>query len=227
MDGCCLADDPPQGCYTAAEQTSERIEEAVNDDLKTSMDNAALLIIDVQQGMDDPSRPARNNPDAEEHIARLLKAWRNSGKPLVHIQHDSLNPDSVFVKGKPGFPIKEIVAPQPGEPWIVKHHHSAFVDTDLEEYLRAEGIDTVIVTGLVANHCVETTARMANNLGFTVFLPRDATASWDDVSYDGTHFDAETIYQITLMNLHSEFATITSVDEVIEALQQPALTAAN
>jgi nicotinamidase-related amidase len=197
----------------------------VVDDLDTAMNNAALLVIDVQKGMDDPSRSARNNPDAEQHIARLLDAWRESGKFLAHIQHDSLNPNSVFVNGKPGFPIKDLVAPLSGEPWIVKNHHSAFVGTDLEEQLRDAGIETVIVTGLVANHCVESTARMANNLGFTVFLPRDATASWDDVSYDGSHFDAETIYQITLMNLHTEFATITTVDEVIQAIAQPAATA--
>jgi nicotinamidase-related amidase len=190
------------------------------------LDSAALLVIDVQLGMDDPSRPPRNNPDAEQNIARLLGAWRENGKPLVHIQHDSLNPDSVFVSGKPGFPIKDVVAPLPGEPWIVKHHHSAFAGTDLEELLRSWDVNAVIVTGLVANHCVETTARVANNLGFTVYLPRDATASWDDVSYDGTRFDAETIYQITLLNLHTEFATITTVDDVIAALASLPLEAA-
>jgi nicotinamidase-related amidase len=194
----------------------------VENNLVNALDRAALLIIDVQKGMDDPSRPARNNPDAEEHIARLLAAWRESGKPLVHIQHDSLNPNSVFVSGKPGFPLKDVVAPLPGEPHIVKHHHSAFAGTELEAILRDQGVEAVIVTGLVANHCVETTARMANNLGFMVYLPRDATASWDDVSYDGARFDAETIYQITLMNLHTEFATITTVGEVITALRQPA-----
>lgn len=194
--------------------------------LTTELTNAALLVIDVQQGMDDPSRPARNNPEAEEHIARLLDAWRESGKYLVHVQHDSLNPGSVFVSGKPGFPIKDIVAPQPGEPWIVKHHHSAFAGTELEEMLRDHGIDTVVVTGLVANHCVETTARVANNLGLNVYFPRDATAAWDDVSYDGSHFDAETIYQITLMNIHVEFGTVTTVDELIAALRQPAAATA-
>ncbi len=187
-----------------------------------SLDHAALLVIDVQLGMDDPSRPGRNNPDAEANISRLLAAWRASGKYLVHVQHDSLNPESVFVNGKPGFPIKAEVAPLPGEPWIVKNHHSAFAGTALEQMLRAEGIDTVVVTGLVANHCVETTARVANNLGFTVLFPRDATASWDDTSFDGTTFDAETIYQITLMNIHVEFGTVTTVDEVIAALRQPA-----
>ena len=192
-------------------------------ELTDGLKDAALLVIDVQEGMDDPARPARNNPDAETHIARLLDAWRMAGKFLVHIQHDSLNPGSVFVSGKPGYPIKEIVAPLPGEPWIVKNQHSAFIGTDLEAQLRDAGITTLIVTGLVANHCVETTARMGNNLGFDVYLPRDATAAWDGTGPDGKTFDAETIYQITLMNLHEEFATITTVDEVIEAIRQPAM----
>ncbi len=194
-------------------------------DLTRAMDQAALLIIDVQKGMDDPARRPRNNPDAEQNIARLLDEWRAAGKLVVHVQHDSLNPDSVFVAGKPGFPIKNLVAPLPGEPWIIKHHHSAFIGTDLEDLLREAGISTVVVTGLVANHCVETTARMANNLGFDVYLPRDATASWDNVGPDGTYFKAEDIYQITLMNLHTEFATITTTGEVMQAIKQPASAA--
>ena len=193
------------------------------DSLATTLENAALLVIDVQQGMDDPARPPRNNPDAELHIKRLLDAWREAGKYLVHVQHDSLNPDSVFVSGKPGFPLKDEVAPLPGEPHIIKNHHSAFVGTDLEAMLRAKNINTVVVTGLVANHCVETTARMANNLGFTVIFPRDATASWDDTGHDGATFDAETIYRITLMNIHAEFGTITTVSDVIAAIRQPAV----
>jgi nicotinamidase-related amidase len=55
--------------------------------------NAALILIDIQAGMDDPSLGPRNNPDAEQNAARLLEAWRAGDRPLVHNQHPTVRPD--------------------------------------------------------------------------------------------------------------------------------------
>ena len=52
-------------------------------------EKTALIIIDVQDGMDDPVWGARNNPDAERNMARLLADWRAKGRPIYHIQHMS------------------------------------------------------------------------------------------------------------------------------------------
>lgn len=184
----------------------------------TLSDNAALLVIDVQEALDDPRRPPRNNPDAETNIARLLAAWRTAGRRCIHIRDDSLNPESPFAPGQPGNAIKKIVAPLPDEWLIGKHFHSAFIGTDLEARLRSAGITTLVVTGLVANHCVESTVRMAGNLGFDTYLVGDATAAYDGTGPDGTHFAAETIHAVTLMNMHNEFATVTTADAVLAAL---------
>lgn len=181
-------------------------------------DTAALLVIDVQEALDDPRRPPRNNPDAEANIARLLAAWRAAGRRCVHIRDDSLDPNSPFAPGQPGNAIKQIVAPLPDEWLIGKHFHSAFIGTDLEARLRDAGVTTLVITGLVANHCVESTARMAGNLGFDTYLVGDATAAYDGIGPDGTHFAAETIHAMTLMNLHKEFATVTATDAVLAAV---------
>src|SRR5690349_14295575 len=47
----------------------------------------ALIIIDVQEGIDHPKHGRRNNPDAETNMARLLDAWRRTGRPIIHVQH--------------------------------------------------------------------------------------------------------------------------------------------
>ncbi len=181
-------------------------------------DTAALLVIDVQEALDDPRQPPRNNPNAEANIARLLAAWRTTGRRCVHIRDDSLDPASLFAPGQPGNAIKKVVAPLPDEWLIAKHVHSAFIGTDLEARLRGAGITTLVVTGLVANHCVESTARMASNLGFDTYVVGDATAAYDGTGLDGTHYAADTIHAMTLMNLHKEFATITTTDEVLAAM---------
>jgi nicotinamidase-related amidase len=62
----------------------------------------ALLVIDVQQGLDDPRWGARNNPDAEGRIADLLAAWRATGRPVIHVQHLSLESQSPLREDAPG-----------------------------------------------------------------------------------------------------------------------------
>lgn len=181
-------------------------------------ETAALLVIDVQDGMDDPSRPPRNNPDAEANMARLLAAWRAAGQPCIHVRHDSLDPDSPFAPGAAGNAIKQAVAPLPGESLFVKHVNSAFIGTDMEARLRDAGINMLVIAGLVANYCVETTARMAGNLGFDTWVVGDATAANDRPGPNGTIYPAALVHAMALMNLHEEFATITTTDEMIAAI---------
>jgi nicotinamidase-related amidase len=180
--------------------------------------NAALILIDIQKGFDDPVWGRRNNPDAETNMAALLHAWRQTGRPIFHIQHLSRDPHSPLRASSPGSEFKDIVRPQGGEPIIQKQVNSAFIGTDLEERLRREGITTLIMTGLTTNHCVETTTRMAGNLGFHNYLVSDATATFDRKGPDSMVHTAEEIQAMSLANLHQEFATIVTTDDVLRGL---------
>jgi nicotinamidase-related amidase len=79
------------------------------------MRNIALLVIDVQKGLDDPSYGRRNNPDAESKIARLLFEWRKRRLPVIHIRHCSVEPGSPLRPELPGNEFKEEVRPLPRE----------------------------------------------------------------------------------------------------------------
>ena len=56
----------------------------------------ALLVVDVQHAFDYPRWGTRNNPDAEVNIAALLKGWRESGRPVIHIQHRNTSCGRLF-----------------------------------------------------------------------------------------------------------------------------------
>lgn len=180
--------------------------------------NAALILIDIQQGMDDPYLGPRNNLDAEANASRVLKAWREASLPVLHVHHRSVRPQSPLYPGKPGVAVKPEVAPREGEAVFTKTVNSAFIGTDLQTWLEERNIDCVVIAGLTTNHCVDTTTRMAGNLGFHPVLIGDACATNDRVGPEGRVWDAGTIHATTLANLHGEFATVMTTDQVLAAV---------
>jgi nicotinamidase-related amidase len=179
----------------------------------------ALIVVDVQRAFDqwEAAGKRRNNPGAVARIAELLAAFRQRQAPIFHIRHQGTRPGSSFLPDSPGYPVKDEAREQAGEPVIVKRVNSAFIGTDLENRLRAARIRTLVICGATTNHCVETTTRMAGNLGFDACLVRDATWTFDRVGPDGDAHSAESIHAMTLANLNGEFARIVSTAEIIAA----------
>ena len=177
---------------------------------------ATLILIDVQRGFDEAYWGERNNPGAERLIAQLLERWRASGRPVIHVRHDSTEPRSALRPDAPGNAFKPEATPRPGEPIIGKNVNSAFIGTDLEARLRAAACDTVVLCGFTTNHCVSTTTRMAGNLGFRAFLLSDATVAYA-MRAPGPHgrlIPAAEMHEVGLAELSSEFATVLTTDEL-------------
>jgi nicotinamidase-related amidase len=180
----------------------------------------ALIVVDVQRAFDEweASGKRRNNPDAVARISELLAAFRAKGAPVIHIRHASRRPTSRFAADQPGHAVKDEAREHAGEPVIVKQVNSSFIGTDLERRLRHDGIEHLVIVGATTNHCVETTARMAGNLGFDTKLVRDATWTFDLAGIDGEPIPAERVQAMTLANLQGEFAEIVTARDVIDAL---------
>ncbi len=176
-------------------------------------DHHALLVIDVQQGFDDPAWGRRNNPDAEANIARLVDLWRSAGAPIVVVRHDSTTPGSPLRPGQPGNDLRPGID---GDVLITKNVNSAFYgDPDLDAWLTDRGVRHVTICGVTTNHCCETTARMAGNLGYDVTFVLDATHTFDRVGPDGVTVTADDLARATAASLHGEFATVVSTRDFV------------
>lgn len=180
--------------------------------------NTTLLVIDVQRGFDDPKWGARNNPEAELKIARAISVFRETKRRVIHIRHDSTEPDSPLRPGQPGNRFKLEATPHPSESVIAKKVNSAFIGTDLEQRLRDAEVKTLVICGLTTNHCVSTTARMAGNLGFETYVLADGTATFDMRTPGGRLITAEVMHELGLTEIHGEFARVVDTEELVRAL---------
>jgi nicotinamidase-related amidase len=176
---------------------------------------AALILIDLQRAVDHPSWGPRNNPDAEQNAARLLTKWRQSGRPIYHVRHDSTEPQSTFRPGQIGHQFKPESQPLPHENVIPKRTNSAFIGTDLEARLRTAGHAPLFVVGVSTSNSVEATVRMAGNLGFQTYLVEDAAFTFDRKDWRGRLRTAQEVHDMSLANLSGEYCTIVTTADVL------------
>ncbi len=184
-----------------------------------------LLLIDVQVGVNvlehwGGPTGRRNNPDAEANMASLLSAWRTAGLPVAFTRHDSREAGSPLKFDLPtGNQLPNL---EPADQDIVVHKdvNSGFVGTSLEIELRRAGVSRLVVVGFFTNMCVETSVRMAGNLGFDTYLLPDCCATTNRVGPDGVDHDPELVHQMTVANLHGEFCTALSVVDALALLDR-------
>ncbi|MCY4021376.1 MAG: cysteine hydrolase [Chloroflexi bacterium] len=140
-----------------------------------------------------------------EHLKQLLAKAREAGIQIVYVPHHHtaegdfddwkfLAPSHVgaqafrvFEKGSWGAEYHADYQPQPGD--LEARHHwtaSGFANTDLDFLLKSRGIDHVVLAGLRANTCIESTGRYAVELGYHVTLVKDAIAAFGQPEMDAT-----------------------------------------
>lgn len=138
--------------------------------------NAALLVIDVQNGVVDGSY---RRDDVVATITGLVGKARSAGVPVVWIQHSS---DEL----RPGTPeweyVPELVR-QDVEPLVPKRYGDAFEDTTLEEVLAGLQVGRLVVTGAQTDACVRSTLHGAFTRGYDATLVGDAHTTEDLTAY--------------------------------------------
>ncbi len=111
---------------------------------------------------------------------------------------------------------------RPGDIAVSKSVNSGFIGTSLELDLRRAGIQRLCVVGFFTNVCVETTVRMAGNMGFDTYLVHDACSTMNSIGLDGTDYDPELVHNMAIAGLHGEFCTAITTQDALGLLKADA-----
>ena len=191
----------------------------------------ALIVIDVQESFRRrPLWQAVSRPDIVERVNRLVINARSRGDLVVWVLHAEPGTGTVFDPASGHVRLMVGLQPVDGEPVLVKTSINAFTTTNLHQTLTAQGVRELVVCGIRTEQCVETTTRLASDLGFTVRFVTDATATFPiphrdapedqplaDLLADPRTLGVEDVVARTEYALAGRFATITTVDEVTGA----------
>jgi nicotinamidase-related amidase len=173
----------------------------------------ALLIIDIQQDYFPGGAYPLVEPEAAAAAAgRLLERFRAGGEAVIHLRHVWDAPDATFMRpGTDGVKIHPLVKPAEREPVVDKDMPNGFVGTDLEGRLRNEGIDELVVAGMMSSMCVDATVRAAADLGFDVTLVQDACAA-PDLEFRGRTVPGTVVHDAFMAALADGYASVVDAD---------------
>ncbi|TXS57615.1 isochorismatase family protein [Streptomyces sp. t39] len=196
----------------------------------------ALIVIDVQESF--RARPlwaATLDPKIADRVNRLVGLARRAGDLVVWVLHSEPGSGGVFDPASGHVRLMEELERADGEPLLHKTSHNAFTTTHLQQLLTQHGVRELSVCGIRTEQCVETTARVASDLGYGVTFVVDATTtdpiphrdapagqSVEDLLADPRTLPAAEVVRRTEYVLAGRFATIATVEGLEAAAGRPA-----
>ena len=180
----------------------------------------ALIVVDVVRGFTDPSCPLGSEADeVVDANVRLMNAFHDTNLPVVLttvIYRDDqqasvfraripalnlLTPESEWVLFDSRLPVA------PGDLQLEKRHASSFHGTELDEWLRNQEVDSVVVTGLTTSGCVRATAVDGLQNNYRVVVPREACGDRDEQAHEANLYD-----------LNAKYADVLSLENTLALL---------
>jgi nicotinamidase-related amidase len=180
----------------------------------------ALIVIDVQREYVDGALPiAYPSLDVSlPNIAAAIDAARAGRVPVVLVQHVDAAESPVFAAGSRGAQLHDAVADVPTDLLLTKDTVSCFGTEELTPWLDEHGIDTLTIAGFMTQHCDESTARDAADLGLAVELLADASGTLPLTTPAGS-LTAQEIHERTLVVLGAGFVSVTTTAAWIAAVE--------
>lgn len=177
----------------------------------------ALLLIDIQNDyFPEGKNELVKSREASEKAREVLMKFRSKRLPVIHIRHLSVRPGSTFfIPGTPGADIHLNVYPLAEEKVIIKNYPNSFRDTDLHTYLQQQGIQHLVIAGMMSHMCVDATTRAAKDLGYQLTVVADACAT-KDLSFGGEIIPAQDVHGAFMAALNYFYAEVKPSAELIE-----------
>lgn len=176
------------------------------------MKNIVLLVVDMQKAL------VKEHPYNErmviDNIKRLIASSRKNNVEVVFVRHDD-GPGEELERGKDGWQVYEELEPQEGEYIVDKEYNSAFHKTDLREYLNSKNIDTVILTGMQTEYCIDATLKSAFDYEYKIIIPMDSNTTFDNEYLAGEKLFKFYNYKIW----NKRFAQVMPVEDVIQIIE--------
>jgi nicotinamidase-related amidase len=168
----------------------------------------ALLVIDAQNEYFTGLRPVTYPTDSLENLLHAMDAAAAVRMPIILVQHAATAADAqTFRRGSHGWDLQPEVKKRSHDLLIQKTMPGSFTGTALEDWLRTQGIDKVVIAGYMTHMCCDTTARQACHLGFQVDFLADATGTLD-VSNAAGSIAAADLHRAVLIVQHSRFSRV-------------------
>lgn len=180
--------------------------------------HTALLLIDFQREYVDGALPLPDVAHAACQASELVAAAERVGVPVIHVHHEAASALApAFAPGSPGAQAMSELPVASGHHRIVKQWPSSFKGTPLHALLQDLRVQHLVVAGLMTHNCVDSTAREAMHLGYTVTVVRDACATRDLPDGQGAVIPASQVHKASLAALADRHADVVNASEVLGA----------
>ena len=168
-------------------------------------ESTALVLIDIQDFYFPGGKAELAEPEkAAEQARKVLNFFRENNGLVVHVRHDF----------EPGGSIHKLVEPAQNEKVITKKEVNAFLNTELDQYLKQNQINKIVLAGMQTHMCLEAGTRAAHDLGYQCTVIADACAT-RDLQFGETIIQAKSVHLSTLATL-TAYAKILNASEFVK-----------
>ena len=171
----------------------------------------ALVIIDMQImpfiWKNYGGKALYNEEQILGNVKHLIDKARQTNTPIYYIMYTE-GEGSPRAEGQPLWQVCPDIAPQEGDKIIVKYHADSFLETNLDQSLKENGIENLVICGVQTEFCIDTTVKSAYSHSYKVVLPKDG-----HTTYDSDILKATQIIEHHNLNLE-QFAKLTTVSEI-------------
>jgi nicotinamidase-related amidase len=182
------------------------------------MAKQALIVVDIQNDYFPQGKwPLVGADAAADNAARLIKAFRDAGDPVVHIRHEFTSEEApFFTPNSEGAKLHPKVLNRADEPVVLKHFVNSFRETRLKSILDEQDIKELVVVGSMSHMCVDGITRAAADFGYKVTVIHDACATLD-LEFNGVTVPATQVHAAFMAALAFAYASVVSTNDYLAA----------